>query len=96
MATSLNRAGEGPDSRIRAAEEFALQTIMRPIPVVPGSREVEEVLADFKAGALAVVLDEYSGTAGVTMEDLLEESSARYSTNMTSGTGHATAPTRTC
>jgi CBS domain containing-hemolysin-like protein len=56
--------------------EFDLRTIMRPIHVVPGSREVEEVLADFKRFKqhLAIVLDEYGGTAGlVTMEDLLEE-----------------------
>ncbi|MDB4881483.1 MAG: hypothetical protein JWL95_249 [Gemmatimonadetes bacterium] len=57
-------------------KEFTLDRIMRPILVVPGSREVEEVLADFKRRKehLAVVLDEYGGTAGiVTMEDLLEE-----------------------
>jgi putative hemolysin len=50
--------------------------VMRPVHVVPGSREVEEVLADFKRlkEHMAVVLDEYGGTAGiVTMEDLLEE-----------------------
>ena len=55
---------------------FNLRSIMRPIHVVPGSREVEEVLADFKRlkEHLAIVLDEYGGTAGlVTMEDLLEE-----------------------
>jgi CBS domain containing-hemolysin-like protein len=55
---------------------FSLRSIMRPIHVVPGSREVEEVLADFKRlkEHLAIVLDEYGGTAGlVTMEDLLEE-----------------------
>ncbi len=55
---------------------FDLRSIMRPIHVVPGSREVEEVLADFKRlkEHLAIVLDEYGGTAGlVTMEDLLEE-----------------------
>jgi putative hemolysin len=49
---------------------------MRPVHVIPGSREVEEVLADFKRlkEHMAVVLDEYGGTAGVvTMEDLLEE-----------------------
>ncbi|MEX2153104.1 MAG: hemolysin family protein [Gemmatimonadaceae bacterium] len=56
--------------------EFNIRSIMRPIHVVPGSREVEEVLADFKRlkEHLAIVLDEYGGTAGlVTMEDLLEE-----------------------
>jgi CBS domain containing-hemolysin-like protein len=43
---------------------------------VPGTREVEDVLADMKRlkTHLAVVLDEYGGTAGlVTLEDLLEE-----------------------
>ena len=57
-------------------EGFSVRSIMRPIHVVPGSREVEEVLADFKRlkEHLAIVLDEYGGTAGlVTMEDLLEE-----------------------
>jgi CBS domain containing-hemolysin-like protein len=55
---------------------FSLSGIMRPVHVVPGSREVEEVLADFKRQKehMAIVLDEYGGTAGlVTMEDLLEE-----------------------
>ncbi len=58
------------------AENFSLGTVMRPVHVIPGSREVEEVLADFKRRKehLAIVLDEYGGTAGVvTMEDLLEE-----------------------
>ncbi len=57
-------------------EQFSLRQIMRPVHVVPGSREVEEVLADFKKlkEHMAIVLDEYGGTAGlVTMEDLLEE-----------------------
>jgi CBS domain containing-hemolysin-like protein len=58
------------------AEDFTVKQVMRPVHVVPGSREVEEVLADFKRlkEHMAVVLDEYGGTAGiVTMEDLLEE-----------------------
>ena len=56
--------------------DFTMHKVMRPVHVVPGSREVEEVLADFKRlkEHMAVVLDEYGGTAGiVTMEDLLEE-----------------------
>jgi CBS domain containing-hemolysin-like protein len=56
--------------------DFTLRSIMRPVHVVPGSREVEGVLADFKRlkEHMAIVLDEYGGTAGlVTMEDLLEE-----------------------
>ena len=55
---------------------FTVRSIMRDVHVVPGSREVEEVLADFKRlkEHMAIVLDEYGGTAGiVTMDDLLEE-----------------------
>src|SRR6476469_4366464 len=61
---------------LRARPHETLQTIMRPPLFVPGTREVEDVLADMKRlkTHLAVVLDEYGGTAGlVTMEDLLEE-----------------------
>jgi CBS domain containing-hemolysin-like protein len=61
---------------LEPTEPFSLRELMRPVHVVPGSREVEEVLADFKRlkEHMAVVLDEYGGTAGiVTMEDLLEE-----------------------
>jgi CBS domain containing-hemolysin-like protein len=55
---------------------FDLRAMMRRVHVVPGTREVEDVLADFKRRKehLAIVLDEFGGTAGlVTMEDLLEE-----------------------
>jgi CBS domain containing-hemolysin-like protein len=51
-------------------------SIVRPPLMVPGTREVEDVLADMKRlkTHMAIVLDEYGGTAGlVTMEDLLEE-----------------------
>ncbi len=51
-------------------------TLVRPPLFVPGTREVEDVLTDMKRlkTHMAVVLDEYGGTAGVvTMEDLLEE-----------------------
>ena len=70
LAKDLLRAVRSP------AEEFSLRAIMRPAHVVPASREVEDVLADFKRRKehMAIVLDEYGGTAGiVTMEDLLEE-----------------------
>jgi len=56
--------------------DFSLRDIARKVHVVPGSRQVEEVLSDFKRlkEHMAIVLDEYGGTAGlVTMEDLLEE-----------------------
>ena len=55
---------------------FSVRSILRPVHFVPGAREVEDVLSDFKRlkEHLAIVLDEYGGTAGlVTMEDLLEE-----------------------
>ncbi|MEO5590180.1 MAG: hemolysin family protein [Gemmatimonadaceae bacterium] len=59
-----------------AAAGFSVRKLLRPVHVIPGSREVEDVLADFKRlkEHMAVVLDEYGGTAGlITMEDLLEE-----------------------
>jgi CBS domain containing-hemolysin-like protein len=61
---------------LRAHPGRTVREIMRPPLFVPGTREVEDVLADMKRlkTHLAVVLDEYGGTAGlVTMEDLLEE-----------------------
>lgn len=61
---------------LRSRPKDAVRSIMRPPLFVPGTREVEDVLADMKRLKvhLAIVLDEYGGTAGlVTMEDLLEE-----------------------
>src|SRR5262245_16437900 len=61
---------------LRGDPARTLDTILRPPLFVPGTREVEDVLADMKRQKvhLAIVLDEYGGTAGlVTMEDLLEE-----------------------
>ena len=59
-----------------AREHFSLRQVLRPAHFIPGTKEVEEVLADFKRlkEHMAIVLDEYGGTSGVvTMEDLLEE-----------------------
>jgi CBS domain containing-hemolysin-like protein len=61
---------------LRERPEAVISTVMREPLFVPGSREVEDVLADMKRlkTHMAVVLDEFGGTAGVvTMEDLLEE-----------------------
>src|ERR671915_2128884 len=61
---------------LRSRPGQTIRVIMRPPLFVPGTREVEDVLADMKRlkTHLAIVLDEYGGTAGVgAMEDLLEE-----------------------
>jgi CBS domain containing-hemolysin-like protein len=61
---------------LRSAPDQRVSEIMRPPFFVPGSREVEDVLTDMRRRRehMAIVLDEYGGTAGlVTMEDLIEE-----------------------
>ncbi len=61
---------------LRKDPRATIRSVMRMPLFVPGTREVEDVLTDMKRLKihLAVVLDEYGGTAGlVTMEDLLEE-----------------------
>jgi CBS domain containing-hemolysin-like protein len=61
---------------VRQRPGALVKEFMRPPLFVPGTREVEDVLVDMKRlkTHMAVVLDEYGGTAGVvTMEDLLEE-----------------------
>jgi CBS domain containing-hemolysin-like protein len=57
-------------------EPFSLEAFVRPALYVPSSRPAERVLDDLRKtrAQMAVVLDEYGGTAGiVTMEDLIEE-----------------------
>ena len=58
------------------ADPFTLRSFVREAIFVPDSRPAERVLDDLRKtrGHMAVVLDEYGGTAGiVTMEDLVEE-----------------------
>ncbi len=50
--------------------------IMRPAAFVPETKRVADLLREFQTGRfqLAIVVDEYGGTAGlVTVEDVVEE-----------------------
>jgi CBS domain containing-hemolysin-like protein len=57
-------------------EDFSLAEIARETFFVPESKMIDDLLAEFKLRKqhLAVVVDEYGGTAGIiTLEDVLEE-----------------------
>jgi putative hemolysin len=54
----------------------SLRALMRPVEHVPENKKIAELLREMQRDkfTLAIVVDEYGGTAGlVTMEDLLEE-----------------------
>jgi magnesium and cobalt exporter, CNNM family len=59
-----------------AEDSHPLTTLLRPAVIVPESKRVPELLKQFQRQQtqIAIVVDEYGGTAGlVTIEDLLEE-----------------------
>ncbi len=69
-AKDLMRAGRDGQG------ESAVTDLMRPVRFVPETKRIAELLPEMQADHvhLAVVVDEYGGTAGlVTLEDLIEE-----------------------
>lgn len=57
-------------------QDIEIKSLMRSPYVIPENKMVDELLAEFKRSKIqmAIVVDEYGGTAGlVTIEDLLEE-----------------------
>ena len=62
--------------RHEAEQTERVESVMRPVLYVPDSKPIDELLREMQAKRkhVAVVVDEYGGTAGlVTIEDVLEE-----------------------
>lgn len=61
---------------IDKGDSFRWQSLIRPAYFVPEAKKIDDLLREFQENKvhLAIVVDEYGGTAGlVTMEDILEE-----------------------
>jgi magnesium and cobalt transporter len=62
--------------KLQRAPELNLRTLLRPAVFVPESKNLNELLRDFRSNRnhLAIVIDEFGNTAGlITIEDVLEE-----------------------
>ena len=62
--------------KLQRAPELNLRTLLRPVVFVPESKNLNELLRDFRTNRnhLAIVIDEFGKVAGlVTIEDVLEE-----------------------
>jgi magnesium and cobalt transporter len=62
--------------KLQRAPELNLRTLLRPAVFVPESKNLNELLRDFRSNRnhLAIVIDEFGRTAGlITIEDVLEE-----------------------
>lgn len=56
--------------------DHPIEELLRPIELVPDTKRADDCLRDFRRKGihLAIVIDEYGGTAGlITLEDLIEE-----------------------
>ena len=76
-------AEEGSNSSIR---EMPISEVMRPAHIIPETKSLSNLLKEFKRTRqqMAVVVDEYGGTAGViTLEDILEEIVGEYADEFT-------------
>ena len=70
LAKDLLRFFQDPD------ESFSWKDMLRPAVLVPESKRLNVLLVEFRASRnhMAIVVDEYGGTAGlVTIEDVLEQ-----------------------
>jgi putative hemolysin len=62
--------------RLSPGDAFDARKVMRAAPYVPETKTLDELLNEFRSTKvqIAIVLDEYGGTAGLaTIEDILEE-----------------------
>jgi putative hemolysin len=62
--------------QLTSPDQFDARKLMRPVKFVPETKAQRDLLREFQANKvhMAIVLDEYGGTAGlVTIEDILEE-----------------------
>jgi len=62
--------------KVQRSPDLNLRTLLRPAVFVPESKNLNELLRDFRANRnhLAMVIDEFGRTAGlITIEDVLEE-----------------------
>jgi len=58
------------------SEPKEITEILRPVKLIPVSKKSKDLMAEFRQSniSVAIVIDEYGGTAGmVTIEDLIEE-----------------------